>query len=102
MRLLKYILILLFFFTLFFDLQHYANDNDVTLLIILLLGFFLTYIYQLESRVTFIFSGFLLFVFCWQVVNKSDPILLGRITLWVYFFIVFGVIQQFFELKKKK
>lgn len=98
-------LLLLFFagfiYDVFFIAPAFNLGSDLRLFFLALLWLFLSKFSHFSSKSTFkVTIGFLFILFFLFLFFQTNPIL-DRVSSWIYIFLCIGVIQQFFEAKKK-
>lgn len=102
LRKFKLVLLTLFFAGVFADVFFLHFPSDWRFLFLIILWAYLTKLYKFRSVVTFkitlVFLGALLisFIFLNDIYSNE------RIATWIYLFLIFGLVQQFKELKLVK
>lgn len=84
------------------DFLNYQDNSDMRLFFLLTLGILVSRVLRLKSDATFklaIFFLVLLFVFF--IFSRASGIT-ERIAVWLYFILIIGIVQQFFEFKNSK
>ncbi len=90
-----------FILDVFFIIPSFDWGSDTRLFSLLLLWVFLCIISNFTSKATFkVAIGFLFVLYIFFLFFKTNPAL-ERVASWLYFFLLIGVIQQFFESRKK-
>lgn len=97
----RYIFISLFLLSLF-DIAYSSTLSDVLFFILLLLWISCIFVFKLGSYMTFKLVIFFLISLFPVYIFDSQSILLDRISFFIYFLLLIGIIQHFFELKGVK
>jgi hypothetical protein len=96
------IVIGIFFLGLSLDLFYFPAASDFRYALLIFLWWVAIYMFKLKSRVTFLLAAALIcMLFIFYLFAKDSPIM-ERMATWVYLLGVFGIIQQFFEIRKEK
>lgn len=103
MPLSKVIFILIFFGVFIYDLFYSGGDyRDRTIFIEFILWFLIVILFRLKSMITFLLSLGFLMLYCYYLFFNNNVNLMARVSVWLYITLVFGIIHQAFELKKKR
>lgn len=84
------------------DFFNYQDNSDIRLFFLLALGILVSRVLRLKSDATFKFALFflvLLFVF---FISSRESEITERIAVWLYFILIIGIVQQFFEFKNNR
>lgn len=101
-NILKILLFLVFFGLLFIDIYYSTIYLDRNILWVIMVGVLLTKIYKFKSSVTFSLSLIILCLYWYYVFFNENLGISNRLITWIYIILLFGLIQQFIELRYKK
>lgn len=95
------ILPILFLLGIILDIFYFKNNSDIRFFSLLLLWILITKIYSLKSDLTFkLCLVYLAIIFFFMLLNKN-PLRIERLSVWIFLFLLVGVVQQIFEFRAK-
>ncbi len=101
-KMLKLFLPVVFLWIFFSNLLSSASElRNVTVVIILILGFLNIFLFTLKSKHTFIFALFLLLIYGCLLLSPENYLKNIKIGAFIYIVFFVALVQQLFELRKK-
>jgi hypothetical protein len=91
-----------FFVGILWDIFFIPNHTDKGMLLLIVLWYLITYLLKLRSTATLRLTLLLLVLLGFVYTFFHTSISLERLATWVYLFVLFALVQQFFEIRKSR
>lgn len=98
----KNVLLGIFFTGFAADIFYFPASSDIRYFILIFLWWTVTYTLRIRSEVTFKLALGLLGLLIIFFIFAKESGVMERIATWIYLLLVYGVVQQFLEIRKEK